>query len=112
MLSMCYTVLVNDNTLAMYERRIAMAKLYRNKQGQKLYPVCSWEANQHKLYHVYDCAVLDCYDTEWSEEACEKRDRIEHAIDVFDGCVINGLVYATYEDSQIIKDYIWAYDAR
>ena len=89
-----------------------MAKLYRNKQGQKLYPVCSWEANQHKLYHAYDCAVLDCYDTEWSEEACEKRDRIEHAIDVFDGCVINGLVYATYEDSQIIKDYIWAYDAR
>lgn len=89
-----------------------MAKLYRNKQGQKLYPVCSWEANQHKLYNAYDRAWLRRYDEDWSEESCAEMDRIEHAIDVFDGCVINGLVYATYEDSQIIKDYVWAYDVR
>ena len=89
-----------------------MAKIYRNKAGQKLYPVCSWEANQHKLYNAYDRAMIQCYDTDWSDEAMAERDRIEHAINVFDGCVINGLVYATYEDGQIIKDYVWAYNAR
>jgi len=27
-----------------------MAKIYRNKAGKKLYPVCKWEDNQHKIY--------------------------------------------------------------
>ena len=27
-----------------------MAKIYRNKAGEKLYPVCKWEDNQHKIY--------------------------------------------------------------
>ena len=29
-----------------------------------------------------------------------------------DACVIDGLVYATYEDGLILKDLIWAYNAR
>ena len=89
-----------------------MAKLYRNKEGQKLYPVCSWEKNQHKLYNAYDRALIWCYDTDWSEEAMNERDRVEEALAAFDSCVINGLVYATYQMGQIIKDIIWAYDAR
>ena len=88
-----------------------MAKLYRNKEGKKLYPVCSWEANQHKLMNAYDIAWLRRYDDDWSDESCAEMDRVEKALAAFD-CVINGLVYATYEDGQIIKDYIWAYDAR
>ena len=31
---------------------------------------------------------------------------------VKDACVIDGLVYATYEDGLILKDLIWAYNAR
>ena len=28
-----------------------MAKIYRDKvTGKKLYPVCGWEENQHKIY--------------------------------------------------------------
>ena len=89
-----------------------MAKLYRNKAGEKLYPVCSWERNQHKLYNAHDRAMIACYDTDWSEEADKERERVEQAIFAFDSCVINGLVYATYKDSLVIKDIIWAYDAR
>lgn len=93
--------------------------VYRNKEGKKLYPVCSWEANQHKLYNAHDRALIRRYDldrdggTEEEYDAIEKEvERIEHALNVFDGIVINGIVYATYEDSVIIKDYVWAYNAR
>jgi len=89
-----------------------MAKLYKNKAGETLYPVCSWEKNQHKLYNAYDRAVVACYDTDWSDEAMAERDRVEEAISAFDSCVINGLVYATYKDSLVIKDIVWAYDCR
>lgn len=89
-----------------------MAKLYKNKAGETLYPVCSWEKNQHKLYNAHDRAMIWCYDTDWSDEAQAELDRVQRAIDVFDGCVINGLVYATYKDSLVIKDIVWAYDAR
>ena len=89
-----------------------MAKLYRNEAGEKLYPVCSWEANQHKLYNALDRAVVACYDTDWSEEAVNERDRVEEALSAFDRYVINGLVYATYKEGQVIKDIVWAYNAR
>lgn len=89
-------------------------KLYRDEQGRKLYPVCSWSANQHKLYNAYDRAQNKLY--ECSGEECEtvERDieRIEHALDIFNSYVHNNLVYATYEDGLIIKDYVWAYNAR
>lgn len=89
-----------------------MAKLYKDKDGNKLYPVCSWEKNQHKLMNAYDIAWLRRYDEDWSEESCAECDRIQEAIDAFNAHVINGLVYATYQMGQIIKDYVWAYDAR
>ena len=34
------------------------------------------------------------------------------ALELIDACVIDGLVYATYEDGLILKDLIWAYNAR
>lgn len=41
-----------------------MTKLYRNKQGKKLYPVCSWEENQHKLYNAHDRIMNSIYDAQ------------------------------------------------
>ena len=44
-------------------------KLYRNKQGKKLYPVCSWEENQHKLYNAHDRIMNSIYEAQeaiWS----------------------------------------------
>lgn len=87
-----------------------MAKLYIEKStGKKLYPVCSWEKNQHKLYNAHDRIMNAIYD---GEADWEDLYRCEKAMGAFDSCVINGLVYATYEDSLLIKDYIFAYNAR
>lgn len=89
-----------------------MTKVYRNQEGKKLYPVCSWEQNQHKLYNAHDRALIWCFDTDWSEEAQAELERVEHALEAFDSYVIGGLVYATYPDSLVIKDIVWAYNAR
>ena len=84
-------------------------KLYKNKKGQKLYPVCSFEANQHKLYNAHDRAMNAVYDGSGSWEEVEK---IDNAIYAFDSCVQGDLVYANWEDSKLIKNYIYGYDAR
>ena len=89
-----------------------MAKLYRNKEGKKLYPVCSWEQNQHKLYNAYDRAMNEYYDTNYSDKAYEEVERVDKAMEAFEKHVINGIVYATWEDGQLIKDIVWAYNAR
>lgn len=92
--------------------------VYRDKQGNKLYPVCSWERNQHKLYNAHDrivvaiCEARDAKNYEELERLFDAQDKIERAISVFDGCVINGVVYATYQDGLLIKNYVWAYNAR
>lgn len=89
-------------------------KLYRNKQGKKLYPVCSWEENQHKLYNAHDRIMNKIYEAQEAgqDPPYEEQDRIEKAMEAFERYVINGLVYATYEDSCLIKDYVAAYDLR
>lgn len=85
-------------------------KLYKDKKtGKKLYPVCNWENNQHKLYNAHDRIMNAIYD---GEADYDQLERIEKAMSAFGSCVINGMVYATYEDSILIKDYIWAYNAR
>ena len=80
-----------------------------NSEGKKMYPVCSWDKNQHKLYNAHDRAMLAVYD---GTGTWEQVQRIEDALHAFDSHVIEGIVYATWEDSQLIKDYVWAYNAR
>lgn len=46
------------------------------------------------------------------EALYKEQERIEKALELIDACVIDGLVYATYEDGLILKDLIWAYNAR
>lgn len=97
-------------------------KTYRDKEtGKKLYPVCSWEKNQHKLYNAIDRAhnrVSDLYeDKNASYEEIDKAEEwvteIERLTSIFDSHVApNGIVYALWEDGQKIKDVIWAYNAR
>lgn len=84
--------------------------IYRDKNtGKKLYPVCSWEKNQHKLYNAHDRLMNAMYEGKVDFDALE---RVEKAMSAFDAHVIDGIVYATYEDSLLIKDYVGAYDAR
>lgn len=86
-------------------------KLYRDKNGKKLYPVCRWEPNQHKIYNAYDKAIIR-RDEENTDTAFEWAETVEKALESFDRHIIDGFVYATYEDGQIIKDIITAYDVR
>lgn len=83
-----------------------MLKTYKNSKGEKLYPVCSWQRNQHKVYNLYTIAKNHFYDG-GSYEDVEKA---SHVCDVFDTYVINGIVYATYKDSILIKKCISLYD--
>ena len=76
-----------------------------------------WEDNQHKIYNAYDRIVIRLYEAhenggEDLEALYKEQERIEKALELIDACVIDGLVYATYEDGLILKDLIWAYNAR
>ena len=86
-------------------------KIYRDKEGHKLYPVCSWEENQHKIYNADDRAYNWLIET-GSEEAEREFGRTQHLLEVFEQYVIGGIVYATYEDGVQIKETIAAYDIR
>lgn len=86
--------------------------ILKTKDGRKLYPVCSWEENQHKLYNAHDRIMNAIDDNGWSEELEKNLRRCEQALEAFDACVRCGIVYATWEDGQLIKDFVWAYDAR
>ena len=84
----------------------------KNANGERLYPVCDWERNQHKVYNAHDRAMVYLAESGHSAEAYEEVEKTEQAMWAFDSHVINGTVYATWEDSQLIKDYIYGYDAR
>lgn len=95
-----------------------MAKIYRDKiTGKKLYPVCGWEENQHKIYNAHDRIMIRIYEAQKTgkedlEDLYKEQERIEKALEIIDRHIIDGLVYATYEDGLIVKDLIWAYDIR
>ena len=88
-----------------------MLKIYKNKEGKKLYPVCSWEKNQHKLYNASDRARIRWFDT-YSDEASDEVDKIDRLIEIFDSQIVDGIVYATYQDRCDILDVINAYNCR
>ena len=97
-------------------------QIYRDKEtGKKLYPVCSWERNQHKLYNALDRAhnrVSDLYEDKSAsmdeiDKAEEWVSEVERLLYIFDSHVAsNGIVYALWEDGNKIKDIIGAYDMR
>lgn len=87
-----------------------MLPLYKDKTtGKKLYPVCNWEENQHKLYNAHDRIMNAIYDGKADYDALEN---VEKAMSAFDAHVIKGMVYATYDDLCLIRDYVAAYNAR
>ena len=87
-------------------------------KGQKLYPICSWERNQHKIYNANDRAWNWVYDAVKGgdnaeiERAYAYRDLIDKAMNIIDSIVICGIVYGTWSDYKLIKEEIVAYDLR
>ena len=83
-----------------------MIKLYRNKQGKKLYPVCSWENNQHKLYNAHDRIMNTICEAQEAglEPPYEEQERIEKATMVHE--VLKAKFRKLFKD----KDLIWLLD--
>ena len=89
-----------------------MAKVYRDKTtGKKMYPVCSWEKNQHKMYNALDRAH-NWFDDTHSDEAFDWLERVEELVSKFDSQIVDRTVYMIWEDLQTTKDIIGGYDAR
>ena len=80
--------------------------------GKKLYPVCCWEHNQHKIYNAYDRAFISAEGDGYSIQSLEQLEKVERALEAFDKHVWQGVVYATYENGELIKELICAYDMR
>lgn len=83
--------------------------LYRLKSGEKIYPVCSWEENQHKLYNAHDRVMNAIYE---GRADYDDLARVERALNAYEAHVINGIVYATWADRNLIRDFVFAYNAR
>ena len=89
-----------------------MVTVKRNGKRIRLYPVCSFEKNQHKLYNALDRARIREDEDGCSDELGEEIERIEKALEAFNRYVIGNTVYATYEDSVVIRDIVASYDIR
>ncbi len=77
---------------------------YRDVWGNRLYPVCAFEGNQERLNAMYWNAVREREEKGWSEESCDKVGRIECALDSFGKYVRSGIVYATEEERDAIRE--------
>ena len=87
-------------------------KLYRTKDtNEKLYPVCNWENNQHKIGYWYTKASND-YNMNPTDETEAVYDDARAMMEAFDSYVINGMVYATYSMYKRLKEAIVCYDLR
>lgn len=89
--------------------------IYRNEKGEKLYPVCNWERNQHKIYWYEDKCYNELQDLIYNtaEDFTEEEERYNEAcatLKAFDKNVHNDIVYATWQMSCKIKDVIALYN--
>ena len=87
-------------------------ELLRNDKGEKLYPICSWEKNQHKIYNAYERDRNRCEEENWSDESVANLEYFEIAYDSFNANVSGGIVYATWREGNVIKDLCAGYDFR
>lgn len=85
--------------------------IYDKETGKKMYPVCGWYSNQHKMYNALDRAHNDFDDTH-TEKSEKWLARVEDLVEKFDNQIVGKIVYMLYEDYATTKDIIGAYDMR
>lgn len=91
---------------------------YRLIKTVKLYPVASWERNQHVFYNAVDRAQNSLFDAREKgvgiEEAEECLEKYNNALAKFDFGPKDsrGVVYAEYNDYKFMKDVIGGYAMR
>lgn len=91
------------------------AELPRNSKGQKMYPVCNWNANAHKIDFWLTKAKIRRYDDPDDPAAWDEVEKYQRMMDIVqgwheDGRRIGNLVYATWKDAEAIKEAIVCYD--
>ena len=90
---------------------------YRTKSGVKLYPVCNWEKNQHKVYCAHDrievryWEAIEAGDYAAAEQMEAWKATVDLAMEWIDHTV-GDLVYAPWEAYKAIKSVIGGYDFR
>ena len=86
-----------------------MAKIIRNANGEKLYPVCGFQKSQHKLFYWENKAFLKAHEDGTSEKDYDEwmfwQDVCEYA-----HCIHDGLIYMPYRFYNRVKEAIVAYD--
>lgn len=90
-------------------------ELPKNRKGQKMYPVCAWNANQHKIDYWLTKAKIRKYDNPDDMGAWDEVEKYQKMWDIFNGFCDNGkviapLVYATWKEAEAIKEAIVCYD--
>lgn len=92
--------------------------LIDKQTGQKLYPVCNFKDNQHRLAWAIDVcehelieALTDGSGPERFEYLDNKLNELREILELFNGGVRekDGLVYLTYQDGRKAKNVINRY---
>lgn len=86
-----------------------MAKIYRDENGNKLYPVCGFQNGQHKFYYWHTKAQNRAYD-EPSIKNFDEEERTERWVMCATSYIFDGLIYAPYELYREMKEAIVRYD--
>ena len=89
-----------------------LTNLVDKKTGEKLYPIGSWEENEHKLYNFYNKADT-AYRTHPTDEGFERKRKAMELLEKFDNSPrYNGIVYVNYDDYKEMKNVIREYNFR
>lgn len=88
--------------------------------GEKCYPLCNWEHNQHKIYNAHDRAMNRLYeyynsdtlmdeDYEGYEEALEWSEKVDMVLSMFDNHIVGNMVYLPWKWYKIAKEILASY---
>lgn len=83
--------------------------------GEKCYPTCNWEKNQHKIYNAVDRAYNRLDDVDMDEEYERYSELEQWCADVeilcsmFDNHIVGNMVYLPYKWYLICKKVLADY---
>lgn len=83
--------------------------------GEKCYPCCSWEHNQHKIYNMLDKLSIEMFDTDMDadydkyEALSERYEKVSTLLSMFDNHVYGDTVYLPWKWYTYCKEVLRAY---
>lgn len=85
-------------------------RLYKDDFNRTLYPVCNYEKNSYKVYNAYEELLNNISKAEYEGRSTKKlyrqKGQLEEIIAILEHYVFDGLVYATYQNGNKLKQYI------